>query len=145
MTDPFEILLVEDYEPDVQLVLRLFRKNRIANKLHVVHDGIQALDFVFCRGAFHHRTFENPPLVVLLDIRLPKVDGWEVLRQMKLDPRTKGIAVVMISGSLFAEELERSRQSGASGCVPKPIQLEDMRDAFVRSGFAWTIVGKKED
>src|SRR3954449_11647777 len=124
MKDPFEILLVDDYEPDVQLVLRLFRKGRIANKLHVVHDGIQALDFVSCRGAFRHRTPGHPPLVVLLDIRLPKVDGWEVLRQMKADPRINGIPVVMMSGSLFAEELEKSRQAGANSCIAKPIQLE---------------------
>jgi two-component system response regulator len=143
MAELFEILLVEDYEPDAQLVLRLFRKSRIANKLHVVHDGIQALDFVFCRGAFHHRHFGNAPLVVILDIRLPKVDGWEVLRQIKQNLRTNGIAVLMTSGSLWSEELEKSRQMGAIGCIPKPIKLGELRAALAQAGFVWTVMGEK--
>ncbi|MDB6110382.1 MAG: Response regulator receiver protein [Pedosphaera sp.] len=144
MAELFEILLVEDYEPDVQLVLRLFRKNRIANKLHVVHDGIQAMDFVLCRGAFRERTFGVPSVVVIMDIRLPKVDGWEVLRQMRLDPRTRGISVVVISGSLFPEELEKSRRLGANATLSKPIRLESLRDALARSGFTLTTLQEKQ-
>jgi CheY-like chemotaxis protein len=143
MKEPFEILLVEDYEPDVQLMLRLFRKNRIANRLHVVHDGIQALDFVFCRGAFRQRTSGNPPLVVLLDIRLPKVDGWEVLRQIRNDPRTRQTQVIMISGSPFSAEQDKARQLNTHACLVKPVRIEDLREALASFGYVWTMVEEK--
>lgn len=132
-----EILLAEDYEPDVQLALILFKKNRIGNEIHVVRDGSEALDFVFCRGAHEDRTFDNLPGVVLLDIRLPKVDGWEVLRRIKQDPRTAKISVIMASGSLFANELQKSRSLGATGCLEKPLKLDALRKSLLHAGFRW--------
>ncbi|MDB6016584.1 MAG: response regulator receiver protein [Pedosphaera sp.] len=140
MAEKFEIVVVDDYQSDVQLVLRMFKRNRIANKIHVVHDGVEALDFVFCRGAYSNRSLINPPGVILLDIRLPKLDGWETLRQIKSDPRTRNIPVLMISGLSSADEQEKARQMGALGCIEKPIRFEQLREALVASGFVWSIV-----
>src|SRR5690349_22798255 len=86
MNEPMEILLVEDYPVDQQLAVRLFESSRPGRKVHVLRDGLEALDFVFCRGAYQTRSFDRPPGVVLLDIRLPEVDGWKVLEQIKADP-----------------------------------------------------------
>jgi two-component system response regulator len=144
MAEEFEIVLVDDYQPDVQLALRMFKRNRIANKIHVVHDGALALDFMFCRGAHRQRHFSNPPGVVLLDVRLPKVDGWETLHQLKKDPRTRNIPVLMLSGSLLADEQEKARQMGALGCLQKPIRFEQLRKALAASGFVWSIVAHPE-
>ncbi len=143
MSKPVEILLVEDYEPDAQLILILLKKNRIANKVQLVRDGAEALDFVFCRGAYHKRTMENLPGVVLLDIRLPKMDGWEVLRQIRQDKRTFNIPVVMLSGSMFTPDLQKGKQLGALGCLPKPMQFEKLRDLLKDTGFVWSITGQE--
>src|SRR5689334_14293899 len=142
MSEPVEILLVEDYEPDTQLVSILLKKNRIANKVHLVRDGGEALDFLFCRGKYTNRSFDKPPGVILLDIRLPKLDGWEVLRQLRQDPRTSSIPVVMLSGSVFAGDLEKARQFGVLGCLPKPIQFEKLRELLTESRFVWLLLGQ---
>lgn len=142
MSEPVEILLVEDYEPDAQLISILLKKHRIANKIHFARDGSEALDFVFCRGAHRERRFDHPPGVVLLDIRLPKLDGWEVLRQIRQDPRTRNLPVVIMSGSLFAEDLEKARHVGALGCLAKPIRFETLRDLLTESGFTWLLLGQ---
>ncbi|MBZ5561980.1 MAG: response regulator, partial [Acidobacteriia bacterium] len=94
-----EILLVEDNPEDVELTLHALRQEKLANSIHVARDGEEALDFLFCRGAFSDRSFESPPRVVLLDLKLPKVDGLEVLREMKQDCRTKAIPVVILTSS----------------------------------------------
>jgi two-component system response regulator len=140
MTEPIEILLVEDYEPDVQLLFTLLKKHRITNKVHVIDNGADALDFLFCRGAYGGRSSERPPAAVLLDIRIPKVDGWEILRQVKEDPKTRDIPVVMTSGSLFPQEIERSLEFGANGCMEKPIKLEGLRSLFNNLGFSWSLI-----
>jgi two-component system response regulator len=132
-----EILLAEDYEPDVRLAFILFKKNRIANRIHVVRDGQEALDFVFCRGAYADRTFDQLPQVALLDIRLPKVDGWEVLRQIKQNPRTSKISVIMTSGSVFANEIQKSESLGAAGCLEKSFKFETLREILARAGLRW--------
>lgn len=144
MPEPVEILIVEDYGPDAQLLLLLLKRNRIANKVQVVHDGCAALDFIFCRGAYATNSLEPLPRVVFLDIRLPKVDGWEVLSQIKRDPRTRGIIVIMLSGSLFPQELTMARQLGADGCIAKPSNAEELRQALGLCGFAWTLVGEQK-
>ena len=123
-------------------MLLLLKRNRIANKVQVVHDGCQALDFIFCRGAYSANSFEHLPRVVFLDIRLPKVDGWEVLRQIKQDHRTRAVPVIMISGSLFLQELITARELGADGCIAKPSNTEQLRQVLVQCGFVWINAGE---
>jgi two-component system, response regulator len=137
MPELFEILLVEDYEPDVRLLLRQLNASQISNKVHVVYDGAEALDFVFCRRNWSGRNLDHAPLVVILDIRLPKVDGWEVLRQLKDDQRTRGIPVIMISGSLFSGETERGREMGATAVLLKPVKAEELKKELSRCGVDW--------
>ncbi len=142
MPEPVEILLVEDYEPDAQLILILLKKHQIANKVRFVRDGGEALDFMFCRGAYRDRSFEHPPGVVLLDIRMPKMDGLEVLSQIRQHPQTRQVPVVMLSGSLFPEDLAKARRLGALGCIPKPLQFEKLRDLLAESGFTWLLMSQ---
>ena len=103
-----EILLVEDNPDDAELALRSLKKNKLANNILVVTDGAEALDFVFARGAFSHREIENGPKVILLDLKLPKVDGLEVLRAIKSDPHTKIIPVVVLTSSKEESDIVES-------------------------------------
>src|SRR5438477_10909576 len=94
-----EILLVEDDPHDVELTLLTLQKNNLANKIHVVRDGEEALDYLFCRGAYAHRAFDGLPKVVFLDLKLPKVTGLEVLKEVKGDPRTRPVPIVVMTSS----------------------------------------------
>jgi two-component system response regulator len=94
-----DILLVEDNQDDMDLALHALKREKLANRIVVARDGEEALDFLFCRGAFARRSFEHPPKLVLLDLKVPKVDGMEVLKQVKSDPRTKTIPVVILTSS----------------------------------------------
>src|ERR1700716_2694400 len=94
-----DIVLVEDNEDDMDVALHALRREKLANNIFVVRDGEEALDFLFCRGAFAQRSFDHPPKLVLLDLKLPKIDGMEVLKQVKSDPRTKIIPVVIMTSS----------------------------------------------
>ncbi|MDB6018322.1 MAG: response regulator with CheY-like receiver domain and winged-helix DNA-binding domain [Pedosphaera sp.] len=126
MNEPVEILLVEDYPIDQQIALRFFKKSQVPHQVQVVRDGFNALNFVFCRGIYQERSFERPPGVVFLDIRLPDMDGWQVLAQMKADSRTRNIPVLMMSAAVSPEETEKSRQLGAAGCIQKPLQSKKL-------------------
>lgn len=139
MSEPVEILVVEDYEPDSHLLELLFRRNHILNRVQVVPDGATAMDYIFARGAHSGRAAEPLPMVVIVDIRLPKVDGWEVLRQLRADPHTRNLPVIMMSGSLFERELEIAMQLGANACISKPIQIVELQEAFKKCGIAWAI------
>jgi two-component system response regulator len=136
MADQFEILLVEDYRPDAQLLLRLLKKHQILNKTRVVWDGAQALDQFFGRWSGRFNSPDAPPLVIILDIRLPKVDGWEVLRRLKAGARTAAIPVIMVSGCVSDDEREKARQLGAIACLSKPVRFEELEEAFALAGFS---------
>lgn len=97
--DTVEILLVEDNPDDVELTLHVFKKHNLANHVQVVRDGAEALEFIFCTGKYAHRGIENSPRVILLDLKLPKVDGLEVLQRVKADPRTRVTPVVVLTSS----------------------------------------------
>src|SRR5579864_1618289 len=99
MTSIVDILLVEDNQDDIDLALHALRHNKLANSIFVVRDGEEALDFLFCRSAFADRTFDHPPKLVLLDLKMPKIGGLEVLKEIKSDPRTKSIPVVIMTSS----------------------------------------------
>lgn len=137
-----EILLVEDNPRDLELTLRVLRKNNLANSVVTVTDGEQALDFVFGRGKFAGRDMNNGPRVIFLDLKLPRVDGIEVLRQVKADERTRKIPIVVVTSS--AEERDRieSYHLGVNSYVVKPIEF----DAFVKTigdlGFYWVAINK---
>jgi len=137
-----EILLVEDNPEDVELTLHALRQEKLANHVEVVRDGEEALDFLFCRGAFAGRSFEGPPHVVLLDLKLPKVDGLEVLREVKTDPRTKAIPVVILTASREERDLVNGYHLGANGYIQKPVGFEEFRNIVKQLGLYWLVVNE---
>jgi DNA-binding response OmpR family regulator len=140
--DDVEILLVEDSASDEELTIHAFRKYNLTNKLQVVRDGEEALDFIFCRGAFAARKIDNGPKVVLLDIKLPKVDGLTVLRQIKGDDRTKHIPVVMLTSSQEERDVVDGYQFGANSYIVKPVGFEQLTEAVREIGLYWLILNK---
>jgi len=137
-----EILLVEDNPDDVELALHALRQEKLANRLEVAHDGEEALDFLFCRGAHKNRSFENAPKVVMLDLKLPKVDGIEVLRQLKNDPRTKAIPVVILTSSREEKDMVHGYQLGVNAYIQKPVDFEQFRNVVKQLGLFWLVVNQ---
>jgi two-component system response regulator len=135
--EPVQVLLVEDNPSDAELTLHSLRQHGVAAGIWVARDGEEALDFVFCRGAFAGRTFATPPKLVLLDIKLPKIDGLEVLRQLKTDPRTRAIPVVMLTSSKMERDLVTSYQSGVNSYIQKPVDFTEFRETVRQLGLYW--------
>jgi CheY-like chemotaxis protein len=142
MIGAIEILLVEDNANDVELTLRALAKHNLANKIHVVRDGEEAMDFLFCQGAFSGRTFDDKPKVVLLDLKLPKVDGLEVLRAVKSDPRTKAVPVVVMTSSRQQRDMVESYQLGVNSYIQKPINFGEFQEVIRQLGFYWLAVNQ---
>ena len=140
--DEIEILLVEDDPADVELTLHALRQENLANHIQVVRDGEEALDFIFCRGKFNGRSFESPPRVILLDLKLPKVDGMEVLREVKGDPRTKAIPVVILTASREEKDLVNGYHLGVNGYIQKPVDFDKFREMVKRLGLFWLVVNE---
>ena len=137
-----EILLVEDNPADVELTLRLLRLHNLANQIPVARDGEEALNFLFCRGPYAHRTFDHPPRMVLLDLKLPKVDGIEVLREIKNDPRTKAIPVVILTSSKEEKDLVSGYQLGVNSYIQKPVDFDQFREVVRQLGLYWMVVNE---
>jgi two-component system, response regulator len=137
-----DILLVEDSQNDIDLALYALREEKLANGVFVVRDGKEALDFLFCRDAFAKRSFEHPPKLVLLDLKLPKVDGLQVLKQLKNDPRTKRIPVVILTTSNEERDLVESYNLGANSFIQKPVDFEQFRAAVKSLGLYWLVVNQ---
>jgi CheY-like chemotaxis protein len=137
-----DILLVEDNEDDVELALHALRRENLANSIHVARDGEEALDFVFCAGAFAQRPSDAPPKLILLDLKLPKVDGIEVLRRVKGDPLTKAIPVVVMTASKEERDLVNSYQLGANSYIQKPLDFEQFRDTVRNLGLYWLVINQ---
>ncbi len=137
-----EILLVEDDADDVELTLRALRKNHLVNRVHVVRDGEEALDFLFCRGLFNSRRFENPPRVVFLDLKLPKVNGLEVLRELKGDKRTRAIPVVVMTSSREQRDVIEGYHLGVNSYIQKPIDFEQFQSVVNNLGYYWLVVNE---
>jgi CheY-like chemotaxis protein len=137
-----EVLLVEDNPSDAELTMRALKKRNLANKLFHAKDGAEALDFVFAQGPFAHRRVENGPKVVLLDLKLPKVDGLEVLRRIKSDERTRKIPVVVMTSSREDKDLATCYDHGVNGYVVKPVEFEDFSRAVSELGFYWLLLNE---
>ena len=142
MTNGNEILIVDDSSSDVELTVHTLRKSKLANTIHVADDGAQALDFLFCRGAYEERSFERPPRVVLLDLKMPKIDGIEVLRAIRADPRTKAIPVVVLTSSKEQRDLVESYNLGVNAYIQKPVEFDRFREVVERIGMFWLVVNE---
>ncbi len=137
-----EILLVEDNPNDVELTMRAFKKNNLTNRIHVVRDGAEALEYIFCNGAYATRKVEHAPKVILLDLKLPKVDGLEVLRQVKADPRTRTIPVVVLTSSREERDIVESYQLGVNSYIVKPVDFEQFIEAVRQLGLYWMLLNQ---
>jgi len=137
-----EILLVEDNPNDVELALHAFQKHKLTNRVHVVRDGEEALDYIFCTGSYAHRSLKNGPKVILLDLKLPKVDGLEVLRQVKADPRTRMIPVVVLTSSRQEKDLVESYRLGVNSYIAKPVDFEQFTAAVQQLGYYWLLLNQ---
>jgi CheY-like chemotaxis protein len=135
------ILLVEDSPNDVELTLAALEENHLANEVVVVRDGEEALDYLYRRGIFKLRT-EGNPVVILLDLKLPKVDGLEVLAQVKSDPTMKLIPVVMLTSSREEQDLVRSYDLGVNAYVVKPVDFHEFVNAIKEIGLFWAVVNQ---
>jgi two-component system response regulator len=142
MTSKVEILLVEDNVDDVELAVHALRGENLANDITVARDGEEALDFVFCRGAHADRTFEKPPRVILLDLKLPKVEGLDVLRAIKSDPRTKAIPIVIMTSSREERDLVESYKLGVNAYVQKPVDFDQFRGVVKELGLFWLVINQ---
>lgn len=137
-----EILLVEDNAFDAELTLRALTKKHLANKVVVVTDGEEALDFIFARGAYGDRRVEDYPKVILLDIKLPKVDGLEVLRTIKSDARTQAIPTVMLTSSKEERDMVESYRLGVNSYIVKPVDFEKFVTAVGDLGLYWLLLNQ---
>src|SRR5579862_2416367 len=136
-----EILLVEDNPNDEMLALHAFKKHNLANKVHVVRDGAEALEFIFCTGAYAKRHFANPR-VILLDKKLPMVDGMEVLRQIRADPRTHLVPVVMLTSSAEERDMIESYKLGVNSYIVKPVDFEQFSETARQLGYYWLLLNQ---
>jgi two-component system response regulator len=134
-----QILLVEDSPEDAELMLRALKTSHVVNNCHHVEDGAAALDYLFNEGDYAGRDHANPK-VVLLDLKLPKIDGIEVLRRIKHDPRTKTIPVVVLTSSQESQDLEAAYQLGVNSYIVKPVDFEHFAEVAVKLGFYWQLV-----
>lgn len=137
-----EILLVEDNPDDLELTLRALEKAKLANRIEVARDGEEALNFLFCEGPYAQRKIEDTPKVILLDLKLPKVDGLEVLQRLKSDPRTQMIPVVMLTSSREQRDFVESYRLGVNSYIVKPVAFESFFSAVQDIGMYWLLLNQ---
>ena len=139
-TNSVEILIVEDTPQDLELALRALKKANLANHIQTARDGAEALEFIFCEGAHAGRKIEDIPKVILLDLKLPKVDGLEVLQRIKSDPRTKSIPVVVLTSSREQKDVVESYKLGVNSYIVKPVNFEGFVEAMQQLGMYWLLL-----
>ncbi len=137
------ILIVEDNPDDEALTIRALKKNNIGNRVVVVRDGVEALDFLFCTGAYASRDANDMPQVTLLDLKLPKVDGLEVLKRIRADQRTRLLPVVILTSSKEEQDLIESYEYGANSFMRKPVDFDQFADAVHQLGLYWLVLNEK--
>jgi two-component system, response regulator len=142
MTEKVDILLVEDNPNDVELTLRTLRKYRVTNDVQVVRDGAEALEFVFCTGAYAARDILQIPKVILLDLKMPKVNGLEVLARLKADPRTKAIPVVVLTSSREEPDVKEAYRLGVNSYIVKPVDFEQFTESVRTLGLYWALLNQ---
>lgn len=140
--NPKEILLVEDNPNDVELALLALRRNKISNHIHIARDGEEALNFLFCKGPFADRNLNNNPKLILLDLKLPKIDGLEVLQIIKSDPQTRKIPVVILTSSCEECDMVDSYQLGVNSYIVKPVDFEQFTEAVRQLGLYWLVLNQ---
>ncbi len=141
-TNKVEVLLVEDNPTDVELTLRTLKKYNLANHVEVVNDGAEALDFIFATGVYKDRKIDKKPKVILLDLKLPKVDGLEVLRKIKSDERTKDIPVVVLTSSKEEQDRIESYSLGVNSYIVKPVDFNQFTKAVSELGLYWVLLNE---
>jgi two-component system response regulator len=139
-SDAVEILLIEDNLADAELALHALRKSKVASKIHLVTDGEQALDFLLCRNSFSTRAFDDAPHLILLDLKLPKIDGLQVLQIVKQNDRTKAIPIVVLTTSKEERDMVNSYRLGVNSYIQKPVNFNEFRDVVRQLGMYWLLV-----
>ena len=137
-----DVLLVEDNSDDVTLALHAFKKNNFSNRVHVARDGAEALEYIFCTGVYAGRKIEQVPKFILLDLKLPKVDGLEVLKRIKSDPRTKNTPVVMMTSSREESDLVASYALGVNSYIVKPVDFQQFVESARTLGLYWLLLNE---
>ena len=140
--DPVDILIVEDNPHDAELTVRTLKKQHLANKIFIVEDGEEALNFIFCREKYSNRDKLRPTKVIFLDLKLPKVNGLEVLKEIKSNPDTKKLIVVIITSSKEDPDIKAAYELGANSYIVKPIDFDAFRQAMMNSGMYWLVVNE---
>ena len=143
MKHEIEIVIVEDNPNDAELMVRSLEKNRLANSLIVLEDGAQALDFIFCRGQYTSRDSSGSPKVIFLDLKLPKVDGLEVLKQVKSNEQTRKIPVVIITSSRKHPDVKAAYNLGANSYIVKPVVFDNFVKTMTQLGLYWLMINQK--
>jgi len=141
-SDIIEILLVEDSPEDLELTRRALKNANLGNHIHIARDGAEALDFIFCEGPHAARRIEDTPKLILLDLKLPKVDGLEVLQRIKGDPRTKLIPVVVLTSSKEQTDVVKSYSLGVNSYIVKPVNFESFSAAVQELGIYWLLLNQ---
>jgi len=137
-----DLLLVEDNPQDLELALRALRKAGVADRVHVVRDGAEAIDYLFCEGAHADRKITDGPKVILLDLKLPKIDGLGVLKRLKGDPRTKSIPVVVLTSSREQSDIVLSYNLGVNSYIVKPVDFEQFTESVRTLGLYWLLLNE---
>ncbi|MCE5250927.1 response regulator [bacterium] len=137
-----EILLVEDNQTDAELAIRALKKRNLANSLEWVRDGAEALDYIFATGKYTGRNIISTPKVILLDLRLPKVDGLEVLQKIKADERTRSIPVVILTSSNEDRDIAESYKLGVNSYISKPVEFDNFSETVSKLGLYWLLMNK---
>lgn len=141
-SDEIDILLADDSQDDVDLTLHALRSENLANRVYIARDGEEALDFLFCSGPHANRSFDRPPKLVLLDLKMPKVDGMQVLKQIKSDARTKTIPVVLMTSSREERDMASGYDLGVNSYIQKPVDFSEFRKIVKLLGLYWLVTNQ---